>query len=178
MDNEIQEFNSARRANVQAYKSTTLKVRKIVAHITFNKTCINNSLTPKYAQIKIKHNNQAARITQHIAQRTYIKESIKQLYKKKDALNRKALTLHLHIANTYGHNYMTELILHTNEWIKKQIRNIQTKHDRKIGNLTPIKTDIIPSVSYTHLITYLLITIFLLMKSSHFLCLCGIHFSY
>ena len=96
MDNEIQEFNSARPANnnVQAYKFTTLKVRKIVAHITFNKTGINKSLTPKYAQIKIKHNNQAARITQKIAQSTYIKESIKQLYKKKDALNRKALTLH------------------------------------------------------------------------------------
>ena len=56
MDNEIQEFNSARRATVQTYKFTILKVRKIVAHITFNKTCLNKSITQKYAQIKIKHN--------------------------------------------------------------------------------------------------------------------------
>ena len=59
MDNEIQEFNTARQAVVQTYKSTVLKVRKIATHITFNKTCLNKSITPKYAQIKIKHNNQA-----------------------------------------------------------------------------------------------------------------------
>ena len=52
---------------------------------------------------------------------------------------------HLQIANIYGHNYMTELIHHTKEWTKKQIHNIQTKHDRKIKNLTPINTNIIPS---------------------------------
>ena len=38
----------------------------------------------------IRDSNQAAQITQNIAQRTYIKESIKQSYKK-NALNRKAL---------------------------------------------------------------------------------------
>lgn len=45
MANKIKEFNRARKAIVQTYRSAVLRGRKMATHITFNKTCLKNSIS-------------------------------------------------------------------------------------------------------------------------------------
>jgi hypothetical protein len=142
MDNKIQEFNSAGQAEVLKYRNAVLKVRKTHAHIQFNKQCLQNNVTPKYAKITIKHNTKAARITETKSRTQYIKENIKQLYIKKDNINNVIYKLHLTLLHILGSIITDEIVTHTNNWAKQKTLKLKQTHKKKLNNLIKEKTNI------------------------------------
>jgi hypothetical protein len=74
------------------------------ANIYFNKTCLKQNITPKYAQIHIKTANtlEAAKHTETQTRTLRVKNEIKFLYKKKQHLNKQLYDLHIQNANEWG----------------------------------------------------------------------------
>jgi hypothetical protein len=65
------------------------------ANIYFNKQCLANDVTPKYANLKFTNTSPAAQTTTKKAQTIRVKNEIKFLFKKKEKLNRELYTTHL-----------------------------------------------------------------------------------
>jgi len=86
-------------------KNTRSKLLKYNASIYFNKRCLASKVIPKYAHIKFTNNSPATKSISEKAQILRVKNEIKFLYKKKDALNRDLNTLHLKAANEWGNTW-------------------------------------------------------------------------
>jgi hypothetical protein len=71
------------------------------ANINVNRKCLRMKLIPKYAQIKIPINIEAAKKTLSQARALRIKNEIKFLYKKKQNLNIQLYHIHVHNANIW-----------------------------------------------------------------------------
>jgi len=78
------------------------KVAKCSANIYFNKQCLQNKVTPKYAQIKVPNTSPASQITTQKARTLRIKEELRFLHKKKEILNRELYRSHLQVAQEWG----------------------------------------------------------------------------
>jgi hypothetical protein len=97
--------------------NTKLKVLNCNVNIYFNRTCLDQNLIPKYAQIKIRsHNKTITRQTETQAAKLRMKNEIKFLYSKKQHLNKTLCKLHLENAKQWGqlwniiHNNITEKV--------------------------------------------------------------------
>lgn len=129
-----------------------MNVRKIAAYITLNKTCLKKITTYKSKL----NNNHTTQITQNIAQKTVKekKESIKQVYKKKDALNHEALKFNLQDDNMYGHIFMTEWNTTRINGQKSKIENTHLRHDRKIKHTNQHRNNSLIQILPTHRKSY------------------------
>jgi hypothetical protein len=96
-------FRSSQAYSIQKYITTKRKLLNCNANI-FNKTCLKQNITPKYAQIHIKTANtsEAAKHTETQTRILRIKNEIKFLYKKKQHLNKQLYDLHIQNANEWG----------------------------------------------------------------------------
>ena len=73
---------------VYKYKNLKTKILKANLNIRFIKRCLRQDITPKFAVIKIRNTSIAASNTKIKAQKVWLKEEIKALYKKKNYLNK------------------------------------------------------------------------------------------
>jgi len=128
---------TASQAN-QINKLFYLKIRlhKTIANIRFNKRCIENNITPKYAQIPIKGNSIAARKTKTYAEIQRVRNEIKQLYIKKDQITHAIYKQHLMISNKITPHEFNEFNTKIHWHIKNLMINIKNTHDKKILELT------------------------------------------
>lgn len=102
MDSTKFKFLASQARTINKYKNTRSKLLKCGANIYFNKKCLSNNVTPKYARIKFTNNSPAAIRTSIHAQILRVKNEIKLLYKKKDNLNQDLYALHLQAAREWG----------------------------------------------------------------------------
>ena len=84
---------------VYKYKNIKVKVIRTNLNIKFNRRCLNSNITPKFASVNINNNSVGAIKAKYIAQKTWLKEEIKQLYIKKNKLNQLLCKAHLEILN-------------------------------------------------------------------------------
>jgi len=144
----IQQFNIAERAKtVHGYRQTSLKICEITFHLSFNYQCLQNNLTPKYANIQIKHNTPAAKRTQHFAQKQYIKNNIKDLHLMKTIKQNKLYSLYHELTKAFHHYEIDQIITHTKIAILKLSQKLKNKHDKKINAL---KSTQIQKITTTH----------------------------
>jgi hypothetical protein len=120
---------------VYKYKNTKIKLIKTTNNIKFNKMCLRNNITPKYAVININSKSKAAYLAQQTAQKTWIKQEINSLYIKKINLNNELYKLHLELLNSM-HPAVSNNVL---EVIKQQIKRVTSKilftHNKKLRSL-------------------------------------------
>ena len=84
---------------VYKYKNVKMKIMKTNLNIKFIKKCLHNNITPNFSKINIQNKSLAVVKTKSIAQKIWQKEEIKQLYVKKDRLNRILYIAHLKVLN-------------------------------------------------------------------------------
>ena len=73
-----------------------------VVLLYFNKECLQNKVTLKYAQIKAPNTSPASQSTTQKARTLRIKEKLRFLHKKKETLNRELYRSHLKVAQEWG----------------------------------------------------------------------------
>ena len=121
-------YIGARQASVvYKYKNVKIKMLKVAQNFKFNKMCIKVTIIPKYARININSRTLAALKTKQIAEKMWLTQEIRQLYKKKNRLNTDLYKAHLEML--------------------KEI------HPAVI-DITMTKINALISVSYTHLDVY------------------------
>lgn len=118
----------------------TVQLHKTIASIKFNKQCLANNITPKYANIQIKSQTFSAQKTKNFAQKLWVKNEIRTLYIKKDKLNYELYYLHLETANLLTKLDLYPHFLSYLQYIHDKIHQLMTskyqKMDRKIQKLT------------------------------------------
>ena len=121
------------------FKNLRTKVAKCSANIYFNKRCLQNKVTPKYAQIKIPNTSPASQSTTQKVRTLRIKEELKFLHKKKEVLNRELYRRHLQEAQEWGKWWdpiHESIILKINTDMERKYKVM----DDKIGRLTQTQT--------------------------------------
>jgi hypothetical protein len=77
-------INASHTHSINKYMKVKHKLLNCNANIYFNKICIDQQLAPNYTHIKIKQNTSfAAKRTEKEAQKLWIKNKLKFLYRKK-----------------------------------------------------------------------------------------------
>ena len=118
------------------YYKQHVKLLKTIQKINFNKTCIEHNITPKYATITIKgNNNRIIDKTKCYSEKFRIRQEIKNAYFTKNKINTEMYETHLYILKTLGntiYNHVKDNITENIEIIKKQII---AKHNKKIDTL-------------------------------------------
>jgi hypothetical protein len=103
------------------FENIKLKLAYTTCNIKFNKTCISHQIVPNYIQVKIKNNSIAAKKAKQTAEKSWIKNEIKFLYRKKSMLNTLLYKKHLDLANS----------LHPLQFVK-QLNLIESRVGRKV----------------------------------------------
>ena len=89
-------YIEARQASVvYKYKYVKIKMLKVPQYFKFNKMCIQMNIIPKYARININSRTPAALKTKQIAEKMWLTQEIRQLYKNKNRLNTDLYKAHL-----------------------------------------------------------------------------------
>jgi hypothetical protein len=103
--------------------NTKIKLLNTNANIYFSRICLEQNVTPQYAQVKLySHNKSIIKHTEPKITKIRIKNEIKFLYAKKQMLNGTLYKLHLQAANEWGRSW--DIIN----------QNITHKLERKIKN--------------------------------------------
>ena len=79
------------------YMNIKLKLLKTTLNIRYNKTCLDLRIVPNCVQIKIISKSYSAKKTKELATKLWIKNEIKQLYRKKSSLNTMLMKKHLEL---------------------------------------------------------------------------------
>lgn len=82
------------------FENIKLKLAYTNCHLKFNKSCLTHQLLPKYVQVKIKNTSFAAKKAKLAAEKIWVKNEIKFLYRKKSMLNNLLYKKQLEFANT------------------------------------------------------------------------------
>jgi urate oxidase len=99
----LPKFISASQAHlINKYRTIKGTLLKCNSNIYFNKQCINKSVVPKYAYIKISESSPTARLTKSKAQKLRIRDELRTLYMKKQKLNENLYNIHLEVAKTWS----------------------------------------------------------------------------
>lgn len=126
---------NAGQGHTHQYENTKRKLYSCIANIYFNRQCLQKTLIPHYANIKIPNSSPAAKFTQRIAQTLRINDELKYLYMKKQQLNHKLYLLILSLANTWGNSqHYIQCVIED-----KMPRKIQSKYktlDNKLHKLS------------------------------------------
>ena len=122
-------------STVFKYINIKIKLLKTNLHIKFNKKCLQLNIIPKYSTIRINNTSEVAKKVKRIAEVTWIKEEIRQLYNKKTRLNELLYKSNLKLLNTIHPVLIFNLMQYVNNRIMKVILPIAQKHDKKINNL-------------------------------------------
>ena len=112
-----------------------MKVIRTNLNIKFNRRCLNNNITPKFASININNKSVAAIKGKYIAQKTWIKEELKQLYIKKNKLNQLLYKAHLEMLNMLHPVMVNKAMDVVGTQIMNIIKTILAKHDKKFNRL-------------------------------------------
>jgi hypothetical protein len=121
-------INASHASSIYKYTKTKLKLLNCNANIDFNKKCLEQNLTPKYAQRKMKvnsHNKTRDIKAIEKFQKTRVKNAIKFWYTKKQYLNKKLYNLHLENALQWK-NIWNMTYYNTEAKIEQKIK---TKYD-------------------------------------------------
>lgn len=138
MDSTRFKILASQAETINRYKNTRSKLLKCGANIYFNKKCLINDVTPKYARIKFTNNSPASLRTTIRAQTLRVKNEIKLLYKKKEKLNQDLYTLHLKAALEWGSLWpiiQDNIIGNLNNEMKKKYQTL----DKKLNTLVNTK---------------------------------------
>lgn len=149
-ENHLSNYYAQTANLVYKYKNIKTKLTKTSLNIKFNKMCQQNNITPKYAQITIKNNNNSIAIlkTQTKARSIRIKEEIKSLYYKKTKLNSELYKLHLELYNTLHYITAEKYIKNINKQIIEITNILKIKHKNKILNLKSKQNTPIPNCTF------------------------------
>jgi hypothetical protein len=139
LNSRIKIVNANLAYGINKYKNIKRKLLTCNADIYFNKSCLEQKVTPKYANINIKTSkySEAAKRTETQTRILRIKNEIKMLYKKKTILNKTLYTLHIKNANTCRNTWdiIAQNIDNTLENLMKiKYNNINKKLEKLKGN--------------------------------------------
>lgn len=120
---------------VHEYKYLTFKVERFQEDIKFNKQCLSKNVTPNYVQLHTKIKSQAARRTIEIANKIWIKEEIKYLYKKLNDTKSKMKIVFEEIKSQYHNETIEEILQFISDWVRPKIEKKKETHIKKIKHL-------------------------------------------
>ena len=120
---------------VYKYKNVKMKIIKTSLNIKFIKKCLHNNITPNFSKINIQNKSLAAVKTKSIAQKIWQKEEIKQLYVKKDRLNRILYIAHLKVLDSLHPAIISNVMELIEAQIREVVKVIISKHIKKFDNL-------------------------------------------
>jgi hypothetical protein len=114
---------------VNEYLNMKRKLLRTNAHIKFNRTCLSNNITPKYAKIKINGISRAAKQTQKQATKLRINNELKHLYTRKQNINNQLYRIHLKNGQYWQHSWH---IIESN--INDKLNKDASQHYHKFNN--------------------------------------------
>ena len=129
-------YNTASTAYyIHKYRNVRIQITKTSLNIAYNKTCRKHNIIPTHAQIIIKNNTHAAIQTKHKVEILHLDNIVKDVYHKKDTLNKTAYNLHVKLTQILHHIELEHIIQYTRNIIEKIQLRTQERHNRKINNL-------------------------------------------
>ena len=137
---EMKFINACQAKCIYKYMNTKLKLLNCNANIYFNKKCLAENLTPKYALTKTKTNShnrvRDLKATKNF-QITRIKNEIKFWYTKKQHLNKSLYLLHLENATNWN-NLWNLVYLNIDNMVQQKMK---TKYDTLNNKIDKLKKD-------------------------------------
>jgi hypothetical protein len=117
------------------YRNIKIKLSNTTQNIKFNKDCIRHDIIPRYVQVKIRNKSYSAQRTKSYAEKLWIRNEIKYLYRKKCMLNTLLFKKYLELSNNAHPAELPNLLRQVECSVSSVIRKKKSILNKKLTDL-------------------------------------------